>query len=74
MFFSIWDNETKNYMNTGLNSSSEQEAVEDIFEYLFEGVEDANKSFLKDWSFRTKKDYILGHFFEIHQHTEEIAS
>jgi hypothetical protein len=74
MFFSIWDNETKNYMNTGLNSSSEQEAVEDIFEYLFEGVEDANKSFLNDWSFRTKKDYILGHFFEIHQHTEEIAS
>jgi hypothetical protein len=70
MYYSVFNLETGNYMATGLNSTTEAEAVEAIFDYLYADMEDEDKDIADNFSSDEKRKYVCGFVFRIDEHEQ----
>ena len=74
MFFSIYDKQTGTYLETGLNSSSKKEAINDCIDYLIGGDTFSSPSRIKRMSLKHKEAEINTHDFFVEEHEEREKS
>ncbi len=68
MFFSIFDKQTGTLLETGLNSPSKKEAINDCIDYLIGGDTFSSPSRIKRMSLKHKEAEINTHDFFIEEH------
>lgn len=68
MFFSIHDKQTGTYLETGLNSPSKKEAINDCIDYLIGGDTFSSPSRIKRMSLKDKEAEINTHDFFVEEH------
>jgi hypothetical protein len=73
-YYSVLDRDTDRTMETGKNSSSYKEAIEDIFEYVLSDLCDEDKKDIKDYTFEEKEDTINNCEFEVYCHCKKIKN
>jgi hypothetical protein len=73
MYYSVFDTDTRNYTETGLNSKTEAECVADILEFVLSDSEFTDKDIdvIKNiWSLAEQKEYLKNMGYEIQEHSQ----
>lgn len=75
MFYSIQDNDCHRIMATGQNSSTREEAILAIFEYVQIDMDDDDRELSDKWPLQEKEEYITNLCnFEIIEHEKELET
>jgi len=73
-FWSIWDEQVQKYMETGKNSPTLKEAVEDLWGW-WSGASDLEEKDLRKmekWDWKEKQDWLEGTDFKFVQHSKKL--
>ena len=70
LYYSIWDNDGGAYINTGLNSETREECINDGVGLLMEGMETKDRNILKKSDLGAKEKFLNAHSYYIHSHDE----
>jgi hypothetical protein len=70
--YSIFDRDTYNVMATGRNSDSYEDAIAEIFEYIYDSWDDEDKRPIGEYAFDEKEETVNNCEFEVFVHCKKI--
>lgn len=71
--YSLFDKDKGDYLNTGLNSKTRKEAINDGIDFILSDGGTSNVSEIKRMSLKIKEMYLAGHNLFVDVHTEELV-
>lgn len=70
--YSLFDRDKNDYLNTGLNSPSKKEAINDGINFILSDGGNSRPSEIKRLSLKSKEMYLAGHNLFVEEHEEKL--